>query len=314
MPSQSEIRESITADLFALLKKGVRPWQRSWSSDPACCGLPRNISSGRAYSGINVLCLEAAAMVRGYTSKVWGTYRQFAALGGQVQRRPADVKPGHWGTQIVFYQQIERASKDNNGDEKIERFPLLRTYTVFNLEIVNGAALDHLRPGRADAVEVLPDYQHAEDVFEATKAEVRHGGDRAFYKRPIGGEWPNHNSGDFIQMPQRSQFNTPADYITTLLHEGVHWSECRRQWKGSYAMGELIAEIGACYLAGQLGVPIGEHLESHASYLASWLKEMESDDRAIFKAAAQASKATDLILSFSRQEAPEPEAVEVGKE
>jgi hypothetical protein len=56
-----------------------------------------------------------------YSSKVWGTYRQFAALGGQVQRRPADVKPGHWGTQIVFYQQVERTSKDDNGEDKIER-------------------------------------------------------------------------------------------------------------------------------------------------------------------------------------------------
>jgi antirestriction protein ArdC len=309
MASQAEIRESITADLIALLKKGVRPWQRPWSSDPACSGLPRSISTGRAYSGINVLILEAAATARGFQSKVWGTYRAFAAAGGQVQRRPGDVKPGRWGTQIVFYQQIERASKDDNGDEKIERFPLLRTYTVFNLDQVDGAALDHLRPGRADSTEVVPDYAHAEEVFQATKAEVRFGGDRAFYKRPTGGEWPNHAGGDYIQMPLRKQFHTPADYVTTLAHELCHWSECRLGWKGSYSLGELVAEVGACYLAGHLGLPIGEHLESHAAYLACWLKELESDNKAIFKAAAQASKAADLILSFSRQEEPEPEGV-----
>jgi antirestriction protein ArdC len=314
MPSQAEIRESITADLIALLKKGTKPWQRPWSSDPACCGLPRSISTGRAYSGINVLILEAAAMARNFQSKTWGTYQAFAKAGGQVRRRPAEYKPGTWGVQIVYYSAVERAKKDANGDETIERFPLLRTYTVFNLDQVDGAALDHLRPGRADAAEVTPDYQYAEQVFQATQAEVRFGGDRAFYRRPSGGEFPHHTGGDYIQMPERSRFFTPADFMTTLLHEGIHWTECRRQWKGSYSMGEAIAEIGACYLAGNLGLPIGEHLESHAAYLACWLKELESDNKAIFKAAAQASKAADLILSYSRQEAPEPEGLEVAQE
>lgn len=313
MPSQSEIRESITADLISLLKKGTKPWQKPWSSDPNCSGLPRNVSSGRAYSGINSLVLQASAMVRGYSSPIWGTYRQFAALGGQVQRRPEDIKPGKWATTVIYYAEIERKKMDVDGLEKTEKFPLLRTYSVFNLQQVDGAALDHLRPGRSDAVEVVPDYAHAEEVFQATGAEVRFGGDRAFYRRPVG-EWPNHTGGDYIQMPERSRFFTPADFVTTLLHEGIHWTECRRGWTGSYPMGELIAEIGACYLAGQLGVPIGEHLESHAAYLAAWVKEMQDDNKAIFKAAAQASKAADLILSFSKQEEVEPEAVLAGQE
>jgi antirestriction protein ArdC len=314
MPSQADIRANITSSLIALLKKGVRPWQRSWSSDPACCGLPRSISTGKAYSGINVLILEATAMARGYSSSTWGTYRAFANAGGQVRRRPSDTAPGKWATTCVYYNQIERKATDKNGEEKVERWPIMKVFSLFNLDQVDGAALDHLRPGRADAVEVLPDYQHAEDVFEATKAEVRHGGDRAFYKRPIGGEFPNHTSGDFIQMPERSRFFTPADFMTTLLHEGVHWTEARLNWKGSYALGELRAELGSVFLAGQLGIPIGEHLESHAAYLACWIKEMENDNKVIFKAAAMASKAADLILSFSRQEAPEPEMVEVGQE
>src|SRR5438093_340128 len=71
MASQSEIRESITADLIALLKEGTKPWQKPWSSDPNCSGLPRSISTGKAYSGINVLILEAAAMARSYSSSIW---------------------------------------------------------------------------------------------------------------------------------------------------------------------------------------------------------------------------------------------------
>jgi antirestriction protein ArdC len=314
MPSQNEIRESITADLIALLKKGTKPWQKPWSSDPNCTGLPRSISTGKAYSGINVLVLQASALARGYSSPIWGTYQAFAKAGGQVRRRPSDVPSGRWATTAIYFNQVERKTTDDEGQTKIERWPLMRVFSLFNLDQVDGAALDHLRPGRADAAEVVPDYAHAEEVFQATKAEVRFGGDRAFYKRPTGGEWPNHAGGDYIQMPLRKQFHTPADYVTTLAHELCHWSECRLGWKGSYSLGELIAEVGACYLAGHLGLPIGEHLESHAAYLACWLKELESDNKAIFKAAAQASKTADLILSFSRQEEVEPEPVEVGQE
>ena len=47
---------------------------------------------------------------------------------------------------------------------------------------------------------------------------------------------------------------------------------------------------------------------SYALSSRSWLQAMRNDPRFIFMASAQASKATDFILSFSRkpEEAPEP--------
>ena len=75
-------------------------------------------------------------------------------------------------------------------------------------------------------------------------------------------------------------------------------------------MGELIAEIGACYAAAQLGVPCSDLLENHTAYLASWLKELENDPKAILKAASQASKATQFILSFSRNAEPQPDELQ----
>jgi antirestriction protein ArdC len=67
-------------------------------------------------------------------------------------------------------------------------------------------------------------------------------------------------------------------------------------------MGELAAEIAASFLSTELGIPQGETLENHASYLGSWLKEMKSDPSYIFKASTQASKAADYLLSFVRKE------------
>jgi antirestriction protein ArdC len=39
----------------------------------------------------------------------------------------------------------------------------------------------------------------------------------------------------------------------------------------------------------------------HADYLGSWLAVLRQDNRAIFKAASQASKAADYLLAFTDQ-------------
>lgn len=311
MPSQAEIRSEITSTLIDLLRQGTKPWVRPWSNDPAC-GVPTNVVSKRQYSGINFLALSAASMVRQYRSKFFATYRQWASLGGQVMRRPDHIPSGNFGQTIVYFQQVEKKKRDDDGELKVERFPLMKSYTVFNLDVVEGASLDHLRPGNADAEEVHPDYDHVDRVIEATQVEIKHGGNRAYYTRPVG-EWPNHTAGDYITMPSMGQFATIPDYYTTLLHEECHASEARTAWTGSYAMGELRAELGSVFLAGQLGIPIGEHLENHASYLQAWIKELEADDKIIFKAAAAANRAADYIMSFSRQHESEPKGLDVAQ-
>ena len=74
-------------------------------------------------------------------------------------------------------------------------------------------------------------------------------------------------------------------------------------------MGELIAEMGSCFLATELGIPIAENLPNHASYLQNWLRAMKNDHKFIFQASSQASKAADFILSFSRVEQPNEEVL-----
>lgn len=306
MPSQIEIQQDITNRIIESLNQGTIPWRKPWKEDPNC-GAAANVVSKRAYSGINPLLLDLTAMSRVFQSRWWGTFDQWAAIGGQVQKRPSDVRSGDWGTRIVFYRRIER-KRIQNGEESTEVFPLLRTYTVFNLDQVDGECLNHLRANN-ESPNVMPNFEAAQEAIEATKADIRYGSNSAFYIRPSG-EFPNHTAGDYICLPNMQQFFTTADFYSTAFHELVHWSECRLGWKGSYAMGELIAEIGTCFLNSQIGIPCSEDLQNHTSYLASWLKEMQEDPRAILRAASQASKAAELVLSFSRQEAPEVLEVE----
>lgn len=109
--------------------------------------------------------------------------------------------------------------------------------------------------------------------------------------------------------------SSPAEsYYSTLFHELSHWTgadtRCKRSLRGrfgdeAYAAEELVAELGAAFICARLGIT-NEARPDHAQYLASWLKVLKNDNRAIFTAASQAQKAADFILN----RLPAPVAIE----
>jgi antirestriction protein ArdC len=305
MPRQSDIREAITTQIITALEGGnVPPWRRPWRIGKNA-GAHANVISKRSYRGLNPILLDLASEKHGLSSKWWGTFAQWKSLGGRVMPRPDHVPPGKWGTPIVFWSPVSKQVQNENGDIEDDKFFVLRLYTVFNVDQVTG--LDHLKAGQPDTDEpLIVDYQPADDAIAATAASIRYGGSKAFYSL----------SGDYIQMPPKATFESLDEYYGTTMHELCHWAEhasrlnwSRKQKENTYSLGELVAEIGACYLCRELGVPASENLENHIAYLANWLQAMKSDPRFIFVASAQASKAADFILSFSRkpEEVPQEE-------
>ncbi len=61
-----------------------------------------------------------------------------------------------------------------------------------------------------------------------------------------------------------------------------------------YAFEELVAEITACFVCSDLEITATVREES-ASYLASWLKCLKEDKKAIFRAASKAQAAADFL-------------------
>lgn len=315
MASQQQLRASITEQIVAALESGsIPPWRRPWKVGPNA-GFPANVVSKKPYRGINPILLELAAARHDLASKWWGTFNQWKQLGGKVMPRPSHVPSGRWGTTIVFWSPVTKAVRDEDGDERADRYFIMRSYTVFNVDQVEGDHLDHLRAGRGEpdtAGSVVIDYEPAEAAIAATGITIRHGGTRAFYSP----------SEDLVQVPPKDSFTEPDEYYETIFHELVHATEhpsrldwSRKEAENSYAMGELVAEIGACYLARELGVPASENLTNHVAYLSHWLRAMRDDPRFIFTASAQGSKAADYLLSFSRPQeaaADEPEAALAG--
>ncbi|MBR9803842.1 DUF1738 domain-containing protein [bacterium] len=294
--STKQIQEEITDKIVESLKAGTIPWRKPWSTSPNC-GAPTNIVSGNAYRGINPLILELHRQEHSFTNRWYATFNQWRDLGASVMKRPDHVKPGEWGAGIIYYAPIKKTKEDPKTGEEVEvEFAMLKQYTVFSAEQVE--LPDHLR----HLVDVEPeskndefvDFAPAEIAIAATEADIRFGGDRCFY-RP---------ATDHIQMVPKHRFEQEKEFYSTLLHELSHWSEKRCEWTGSYAEGELRAEIAAAFMCSELEIPQSDDLSNVNAYLQNWLKALNDDPRFIFKASSAASKAADFVLSFSRKEEP----------
>jgi len=308
MPNQSDLRKQITAKIVdAIESKHLLPWRRPWSSSKSG-GRHCNVNR-RAYSGINPLMCELHSMAHGLNSNVWGTFAQWKALGLNVMKRPPYIQPGEWGLNLVFYKPVKTTNIDSETGEQVDdQFLLMRSFTVFNADQVEGEGVEQFRPVPQVVTEFSTDYGPAKELLQATGAKIDHWGEEAFYRRPLPEDtWPNHTSGDDIVLPPKSSFASTGKYYETAFHELAHYSEVRLGWdhhQHGYAMGELVAEISASLLSAEVGVPQGESLENHAAYLKTWLDGMKCDSSFIFRASTQASKVTDYLLSFVRAEEP----------
>ncbi|HEX4000984.1 MAG TPA: zincin-like metallopeptidase domain-containing protein [Pirellulales bacterium] len=77
----------------------------------------------------------------------------------------------------------------------------------------------------------------------------------------------------------------------------------RQRWGDEgYSMEELVAELGAAFLCADLSLT-PEVREDHAAYIASWLKVLRNDKRAVFTAAAHAQRAADYLHQLQPSEA-----------
>lgn len=270
--AKPDMYQTVTDNIIRALEAGVKPWVCPWTGSGAASGLPANFSTGTAYSGINIMLLWSSAAELGYTDPRWLTYKQAAEQGGQVRK-------GEHGTTIIYYKMLE---KENEAGET-EHIPMLKTFTVFNVQQIDNLAVEYaaLPAASFDPIE------KAEALTVRSGAKITEKGIQAFY-RP---------STDEIYLPERFRFNNAADFYATQLHELIHWtgakSRLNREKGGKYgsdkyAFEELIAELGCAFLMADLGIT-GD--VQHESYISSWLKALNDDKRFIFKAASAASKA-----------------------
>ena len=290
----TDIYKKVTDTIIADLEQGQLTWQKPWSVKNLDSGPVRPLRhNGLPYSGINVLMLWSAAIEQGYCSPYWMTFKQAKDLG-------AHVRKGERGHLVVYANTITKPEQGADDSDQERTFGFIKAYSVFNVDQIEG--LNEPYHASAPAVVGGPDrIDHADQFITATRAEIFHGGNRAYYSIAT----------DHIQMPYFGAFRTPKTYYATLAHGLVHWTKHgarldrnfgQARWGDqAYAREELVAELGAAFLCADLGLDPHRDID-HAAYIQAWLKILKNDKRAIFTAAAHAHRACQYLHASSRQD------------
>ncbi len=285
--TQTDIYARITGKIIADLENGNLTWRKPWHSDHLAGQVMRPLRwNDIPYSGINTLMLWGTAAEQGYTSPYWMTFKQASEL-------KANVRKGEKGTQVVYADKFIKEEQNTKGETVASQIPFLKCYTVFNASQIDGLS-DAFHP-KPEPVTTTVQSRNAElELFFAqTKADVYTGREASY-----------SITTDRVQMPPFESFASPIDYYAILAHEITHWTRHprrldrdlgRKQYGDEgYAKEELVAELGACFLAADLGFePMPE--VQHAAYIQSWLKALNDDKRLIFSAASHAQKAVEYI-------------------
>ena len=274
------VYEVINTRIMDLLQQGTVPWKKPWNTQT---NMPRNIVSKKEYKGVNVFLLACQV----YNSAYWMTYKQCQERGGYV-------KQGQKSTPVIFWKWID--SKQDDPEAGSGKIPLLRYYSVFNLEQTEGiiSPVEELVHNDFDPIGT------AEDMISnmPLKPDIQHMGNRALY-RP---------STDTVTLPPQHTFSSPEEYYSTAFHELSHSTghEIRLARKSilepsffgshEYSKEELVAEMGAAFLCGHCGIE-NSTIENSAAYLNGWLNALKGDRTLLVHAAAQAQKAADYILN-----------------
>lgn len=270
----SKVYEIVTKRVIEEMEKGIIPWARPWQEG---LNKPVNWVTGKSYRGINRILLPSGE---------YATYNQITKAGGKV-------KKGEKSWIVTFWKLLE--IKDEKTKE-IETIPFLRYYRVFEIsrqcEGLNSKwskeikAIEH--NSIAEAERIIEGYRDRPLIREGTAA----------YYRP---------ATDEVYIPNIKSFYKAEEYYKVLFHELIHSTGHKKRLNRSsirqssafgsveYSKEELIAELGASFLASEAG--LNYSIENTVAYLQGWLKALQGNSKLIIQAASAAEKASEFILN-----------------
>lgn len=283
---KQDVYEIINTRIIDQFEQGKIPWRQTWTKS----GYPTNLITKRPYRGINVWLLLSL----GFTRNLFLTYKQVKNAGGKI-------KEGEKACPVVFWNWIEPKETDPEGTKKK---PMLRYYLVFNIEQCEGLP-ENLNHYESELLKDIQPIQLCGEVYEnmPKKPKLQHKENQAYY----------HPLFDYVNMPKMNNFESAEAYYETLFHELIHATGHktrldRKELVQQAAMGgeqysieELIAEIGACYIASFCGMPQND-FSNHVAYIEGWLSKLKGDKRFIIYASGHSQKAADYILNIALEE------------
>jgi len=291
-----DIYQAVTDRILEILDKGTVPWRHPISGSRGSREerFPRNLDSGKRYRGVNVFLLAVTSWMQGYESAYWLTYRQAKKRGGQVRQ-------GEKASLVIFWKQYTVKDKETGEDKTV---PVIRHYNVFNAQQCKGIkAPDDLDVVAPDAgTPVFEPIDEAEWIVAGYRSppSIEHGGSRAFY-RP---------TSDMVRIARPDRFESREAYYATLFHELAHSTGHKSRLNrglgeklsvfgsADYSKEELIAEMGAAFLAAAAGIS-PPTIDQSAAYIDGWRKKIHGDKKLVVQAAGAGQRAADHILGVT---------------
>lgn len=283
-----DVYQKVTDRFVEMMQGGEIPWKKPWSGTMEGA---INYDSRNPYSLLNQMILGKPGE--------WMTKNQIDAHGGKIKK---GAKAGF----VVFFKWLEDKTTDEDGQEKVHRWPMLRYYNVFHIDDVEGVkskltTAEVARHAPSEIANAVVDgYLAREKGLKLTIKESN----RAYYAPLL----------DEVVCPKMNQFDVLAQYYSTLFHELTHStareSRCNRDidelaffGSESYSREELVAELGAAMLCNVTGLECAATVRNSTAYLQNWIKALKNDNRMIVWAAARAEKAAEFIRFGKKEKA-----------
>lgn len=293
--------QMVTDRICEMLEQGYIPWDKPWAMANSCAWSGQD---GHSYSLLNQFMLaDPKRKYKDWDELVsdiageWVTFKQALNRGGCV-------KKGEHGRTVVFFKQMQSVKEDDEGNEVVKTFPILKWSTVFKISQCDGieqkfhtdaGTLYDFNPD-ADADEIANDYISREGITFKTKHC-----DKACYSPTT----------DTVLLPLAEQFQNNAEYYSTMFHELTHSTGHPKRLNrivkpaafGSddYSAEELVAEIGSASIMATLGIENDRTFRNSAAYVQNWLKALKNDKKMIVIAASKAEKAIKMILNVREE-------------
>lgn len=252
--------QSVLDKIIDSLDKGVAPWAMTWDA------APRNGASKYRYSGANILLLTMAQQ----SSPEWYTYKQVKELGYTVRK-------GQKSTKIFFLKFID-------DEQSAKKIPLYRVYDVFNRGQTTMPEIT-VHEKKPTAEEVVNNFTSSPNIRYNSMCVYNVGKDE-------------------VGMPDINTFDSPESYYQSLFHELIHSTghpqrlhrfEITHSNKTEYSYEELVAEIGSCGLMNEAGLT--PQIDQTTAYCKGWSKYLKDRKSELTRAASQASRAINYILT-----------------
>ena len=297
-------------------------WKQGWIGGNAFGDAPQNLA-GRTYSGANAFFLQMYAGMYDFKTPVFMTFLQATKEKLRINKGATSFPVVYWDLSIKD-ENGNRVSKEDyqlmskSQQEKMEVFPFLKAYSVFNIDQTN---LEVVNKERYDGLVDKFKAEHREDTQGMYKNLSL---DRMVEKQewvcPIHAEKQSNDAyytpnPDVIVVPNKSQFKKGLDqdsiykdgmaYYATMLHEMAHSTgsptRLNRSMSGkfgnpTYAKEELVAELAAAMVGNSMGFD-KRILDNNAIYLDNWIGVLRKEPKFIVSVMADVNKAASMILA-----------------